>query len=49
MDDTEEDFEVETEDIVIEEVKEITVDPKDKEEWDKFNLAWREQLKEKKK
>lgn len=45
----EEEFEeIETEDIVIEEVKEITVDPKDKEEWDKFNLAWRERLKEKK-
>lgn len=46
----EEEFEeIETEDIVIEEVKEITIDPKEKEKWDQFNLAWRERLKEKKK
>lgn len=40
--------EIETEDIVIKEKKEVTIDPKIKEEWDKFNLAWRERLKEKK-
>ena len=38
----------EIEDIVIKEVKEVTIDPKEKEKWDQFNLAWRERLKEKK-
>lgn len=47
MDDTEEDFEVETEEIVINEVKEIIIDPKEKEKWDDFNSAWRNKLKEK--
>ena len=45
----EEDNEIETEDIIIEEIKEVTIDLKAREEWDKFILAWRERLKEKKK
>ena len=49
MDDTEENIEIETEDIIINEIKEVAIDPKVKEEWDQFNLTWRERLKEKKK
>ena len=41
------DEEIETEDIIIEEVKEVIIDPKVKEEWDKYNNAWKERLKEK--
>ena len=38
--------EIETEDIIIEEVKEVINDPKVKEEWDNYNNAWKEKLTE---
>ena len=42
-----EDDEIETEDIVITEIKEIIIDEKDQKEWDDFNNKWRNKIKEK--
>lgn len=49
MEEKQEDIDIEIEDIVIKEIKEVIIDPKDKEEWDNFNSTWRKKLKEKNK
>lgn len=38
--------EIETEDIVIEKIEEVIIDPKVKEEWDNFNNKWRNKINE---
>lgn len=46
MDDTEENIEIEIEDIVLDPNKKEVINEENKREWDKFNLKWKEKLKE---
>lgn len=43
------DIEVVTEDIIINEIKETVIDEENKKEWDEFNEKWRNKLKSKEK
>ena len=46
MDDTEENIEIEIEDIVLDPNKKEVINEENKREWDEFNLRWKEKLKE---
>lgn len=42
------DEEIETEDIIIEEVKEVVIDEENMKEWNEFNEKWRTKIHERK-